>query len=253
MSFLDWVFGKTRKMSTGDPHLATILQKLVSQNDTTFGTCDLCSRQTDYGEGYVFYSDTIQPRSSGEGDIGSMHFCNACTDTYITDERFKRPLAILSMTIDELPKDITKGRKFLQEANAIGVIRVCKAHGFTAAQAKSKGREFALILWQDKQRCIHESIEFWKSTLGSDPPYTLANCIEVMAGFYVQRNTNMVVGPVSGIMLRKALATEVTCIDCKQPFKFQDSIDHQAGAVIIGCPLCKAYYAKFNIKNQGHT
>ena len=37
MGFLDWVFGKSRKMSTEDPRLEPIVKKLVSSDDTIFG------------------------------------------------------------------------------------------------------------------------------------------------------------------------------------------------------------------------
>jgi hypothetical protein len=43
------------------------------------GICDLCNDQIDRGCGYVLYSDTIQPPSSGKGDVGLMHLCDTCT------------------------------------------------------------------------------------------------------------------------------------------------------------------------------
>lgn len=214
------------------------------------GTCDLCNGQINYGDGYVFYSDTMQPRSTGKGDIGSMYFCDVCTNKYINEKQFKKDVKIMSMTTEEFSKNVTEGIKFVQEAHALGVIRICKAHGFTAAQARSKGREFAKILWEDKERCISESTEFWKSTLGSDPPYNLVNCIEIISAFYVQQNTNMVVGPVSGIMFRKALVSDVTCIDCKKTFEFSDGIDIQKNVMKLTCPLCKAVFSKSNIRNS---
>jgi hypothetical protein len=158
------------------------------------------------------------------------------------------------MTIDEFAKDPVGARKVLQEANALGIIRVCKAHALSAAQAKLKARGFALLLWKNKQRCIDESTEFWKSELSPGPPYTLANCIEIMAGFYNQVFGTWLIGPVGGIMFRTALVANVTCTECKRPFEFSDAIDHQAlrnREMVISCPLCNTVFLSARRKGTG--
>lgn len=213
------------------------------------GICDLCNSQIDPGRGFVFYSDTFPAGTQGADETGAVMLCDGCTNAYITKEWFRSPPEIPSLSLDDFRTDIRKARAALRHANVAGIIRVCTAHGFGPAEARSKAQEFASLYWQDKQRCIRESVLFWKSTVGFGPPYTLANCIEVLGAYYAQRNL-LPAGPVGGTMLRKALHSVVTCPDCGRTFDFHNGVETKRDTAVVFCPLCKSSFATVTIADS---
>lgn len=213
------------------------------------GICDFCNCQITSGAGFVFYSDTFPAGSLGADETGAVMLCDGCTNAYITEEWFRRPVEVPPLSSDEAKTNVRKAWAAMRLANLAGIVRVCGAHGLGPAQARSKAREFASLYWQDKQRCIRESVFFWKSAVEAGPPYTLANCIEVLAVYYAQRNV-LPAGPVGGTMLRKALRSLVTCPDCARTFEFQDGVETKRDAAAFFCPLCKSSFATVTIANQ---
>ena len=88
-------------------------------------------------------------------------------------------------------------------------------------------------------------------TIGSGPPYTLADCIEVMGGFYIKGVTKRNVRTkVTNKMVRKALHSQVTCPDCRRTHRFGDGVKSQPGIILIKCPLCGAFYSRLSVGNS---
>lgn len=125
------------------------------------GTCDLCNGSIEKGEGYVFYSATVPPGQSTE--TGLMHLCNGCTEKYMNEQYFQKVMKVPSIQVEDFVRDFARALQWLQEANALGAIALCKAHGLTAEQAKAQARKFATLFWENKERCIREATAFWTS------------------------------------------------------------------------------------------
>ena len=126
--------------------------------------CDQCNASLDKGDGHSFYSTA--PGLTPEQPIGTMMLCDHCMDTIVNESNWEtEPAEPPQLSPSEKIANPDLSLKYRQTANAIGIIRVCKAHGFSPAAAKEKARELAAAFFAepDQQSADRKAMLFWTS------------------------------------------------------------------------------------------
>ncbi len=118
--------------------------------------CDGCHNKMKNRAGYLFYSE-YSPVPEIMSKIGLLLLCESCTNLVVN--------AWTGGAFHKLPpfEGKTGGVSDYDRNISNGIIAKCKQHGLTPDEAKKKGRELALELWENRALGEKASLDFWKS------------------------------------------------------------------------------------------